>query len=279
MSVHARRHARRCAALAALAACLFAWCGAGALRAEEDAHALLKGFQRSGKYILLVDGTKAEKARIFHSRLAASYLILDAGLGSPLLVSPRTRSVQTVPEKMVVEREDGNVYLLADVEPCDVCPFRLVRGQVSFEVEDHKACLAPNPPLLGPLEAQDLLEHTPEYEREGALYEPDEKVIESLRAIDREVDVRVVFGSWCPTCRRYVPLLLRVEEALRDSEIRFRYHGIPPAPAVWSDPVFRSTGLRHVPVVEVRVGDKVLGRFCGNECARPEDMLQRILDS
>jgi thiol-disulfide isomerase/thioredoxin len=182
-----------------------------------------------------------------------------------------------VPKDKVVEREDGNVYLLADVEPCDVCPFRLVSGKVTFEVQDHKACLVPSPPLLGPLEREDLLEHTPEYEREGELYEPDEKIVEKLKGVEEEVDVRVVFGSWCPTCRRYVPLILRVAEALEGSKIRFRYHGIPSPPDVWNDPVFKSTGLRHVPVVEVRVGEKVLGRFCGNECARPEVRLQGLL--
>src|SRR5947199_92635 len=64
------------------------------------------------------------------------------------------------------------------------------------------------------------------YARRAQAYQPNTQAIDSLRAMP-PATVRVFFGSWCPHCRENVPHLLKVEDALRGSKIRFEYFGLP----------------------------------------------------
>lgn len=273
-------HERRRLLVGVAIACL-ALAGAllesGAASADGEAHRLLKGFQRSGQYILYVGGNHIKKAKLYHSQLAAAYLILESPFDEPLLVSPRTRSVQEVPEDKMVEREDGNIYFLEDVKPADVGTFRFDRGHVVFTVDGKTGRLQPNPPLLGLKDADDLVEHTPEYVRDGKSYKLNEETIEELKAHDGKVEVLVVFGSWCPSCKRFIPYILKMDRALEGSDIEIRYHGLPRPPAAWRDPAFRNTGLKRLPAVVVTAGGRVLGKLSGTETGSPETNLLRIL--
>lgn len=269
-----RRLTRACCLAAAIALSLgFAFGRAAA----EEAHDLLKGFERSGQYVLLVDGKRFEDARIYHSRLAAAYLIMDGPYEAPLLISPRTRLVQKVEISKVYERDDGLIYLLADVKLSDQGKFGFSRGQVTFTVDDMESALSPTPPLLGRKNYEDVVSHTPEFVRAGKFHKPDEAALEKLKKYEGEARVLVVFGSWCPNCKRHLPILLRVNKELSETNIEFVYHGLPKPPAAWRDQTWLSTRARKLPAVVVTSGGRVVGTMSGAEVGQPAARLANIL--
>jgi hypothetical protein len=246
-------------------------------RADEEVHELLKGFQRSGQYLVSVEGKTLEDVKLYHSRLASTYLILGGPFGGPILISPRTHDVQKADADKMVERDDGNIYFLADVDLEKAGTFEFSRGEVLFTAGGKSGRLSPNPPLIGIHTYDDLVRHTPEFLRESEPLKPAEAAIASLKQRKTEAEVLVVFGSWCPSCRRHLPMILKVEKLLADSKITFRYHGLPRPPAAWRDPAFKATGEKRLPILVVSAGGRRLGAISGGDAAHPEGHLARLL--
>src|SRR5690606_38059092 len=105
-------------------------------------------------------------------------------------------------------------------------------------------------------------------------YAPDADVLAAVRQAARGVRVDIYFGEWCPHCALIVPRVLRVEEALADSPIEFRYYGLPEG--VTGDPVAGKLGLNGVPTGIVYRDGKEVGRLIGRPFEVPEQALAAI---
>jgi thiol-disulfide isomerase/thioredoxin len=241
------------------------------------AHRLLKGFQRSGQYILVIDGEHDGDAWLYHSRLAAAYLIIK-GFDEPLLISPRTGTVQVADADHMVQRVDGNIYFLETVPLADAGRFEFVGGEVRFTYDGKSAALRPTPPLVGLHGYDALVRHTPEFVREGERHDPDPAALAALEARQEPAEVLVVFGSWCPSCRRHLPEMLRLEKELQGSKIQFRYHGLPAPPGAWREPAFINTALKRLPAIVISARGRRVGALSGSQSANPAQQLARILN-
>ena len=76
--------------------------------------AVLRGFQPSGEFVLIVDGVPVPAAEIYQNDKLPGMLILTSALPSPVLLSPRTGQAETVNLMKVSKQKDGSVDLLAD---------------------------------------------------------------------------------------------------------------------------------------------------------------------
>ncbi len=239
---------------------------AGTAEAEAKPHPLLKGFERSGQYILQVDGKHYKEARLYHSRLAAAFLIMNGPYEAPLLISPRTRVVQKVAIDKVFERDDGLIYLLDDVKLTDMGTFSFTGGQVVFTVDDISSRLSPTPPLLGRRSYEDVVNHTPEFVRAGKLHPPNKIAMDNLKKHGGKAKVLVVFGSWCPACKRHMPMILRVNRELSETGMTWEYHALPKPPAAWRDSAWLGTGAKKLPAIVVSSPEgRRLGLISGAE--------------
>jgi thiol-disulfide isomerase/thioredoxin len=239
---------------------------------------VLRGFQPSGDYTLVING-KPASGEIFSQDKIPAILILSSSLPSPVLLTPRAGSVETVHIMKVSKKPDGTVDLLADAVLAPLGQFQMAGENVTFTYEGKKVGLNPKPPLTGLRKGADLKTHSPEYVTTAKGYAPNAPAIASLKKETRPVTVRVMFGSWCPHCRQHVPYMLRLEDELKASKssVKFEYFGLPRPPQAWSHPEVKKLNVKGVPTGIVYMNGREIGRIEGKGWDTPEVLLNKII--
>jgi len=241
----------------------------------QAADALLRGFEPSGDWLLVVDGHDVPKARIFDSTRAQALLVLTSEFASPVLIDRAGRSVATLDLLKVAERRDGTVDLLADavLEPAGSLEVRQNEGV--FRLAGKSVAIRPGPWKLGPQVGSDLLDSNAGYRWRASQFTPDTGALARLAARGKGVRVLTFFGTWCPHCRENLPHLLAVERQLAGSGPRFDYYGLPSPFS--SEPEAVKWQVNGVPTSIVFVGDKEIGRVPATGWAHPESAIADLL--
>ena len=235
---------------------------------------VLRGFQATGEYVLLVNGQADLGSEVFVNRSLPAYLILPTTL-SPILITPGAGTVATVPKAKIVRQKDGTVDLLADAVTKPQGKLVIGDGRVDFTTEGKKASLGPKPPLIGLKKSAELKKHTPEYVQGAKAYTPNPTSLAKLKSQAAPVRVVVFFGSWCPHCKEMLPHLLRVEDEIRGSKIQFDYRGIS---RDFKDPEVQRLKVSEVPTAVVYDSNgREIGRLTRNDWAAPEVALSVML--
>ena len=248
-----------------------------ALHAEVPADAVFQGFEPFGDLLFELDGEVLKSAEVFLSNRAAAYLIMAPELSSPILISPRTQALESVHLMKVMKREDGTIDLLADAAFNHLGTFQIDGQEVAFEVKGQPARLKPKPALIGFHKPESLKDYKPEYARLAADYSPSTRDLDALRAAGDDVRVLIYFGTWCPTCSRLVPRVLRIDEELAGQSVEFQYYGLPRQMS--DDPVTDRDNVHGVPTGIVYRGGKEVGRLGTTELNQPEIALREMLGS
>jgi thiol-disulfide isomerase/thioredoxin len=266
----------RSVALALLAAALLAL--PAAVHAQGvPSDGVLRDFEPSSEYMLLLNG-KQVGAEIYQNDKIPAFLVLSSSLSSPVMLTPRTGSVQTVNLMKVSKQKDGSVDLLADAVLAAAGTFQMDGENVKFTVEGKTLSLSPKPALTGLHSSADLLKSLPEYVRNSQGYTPNAAAVAALRKNGKPVTVHVVFGSWCPHCRQHVPMMLRAENEIKNPKIKFEYYGINKPPDGWKDPEVKRLGVKGIPTAVVYVNGVQAGRIEGTAWSAPEVELNKILN-
>ena len=234
---------------------------------------VLRGFQQTGTYVLLVNGQVDAKAQVYMNQSIPAYLILPSNQ-SPILITPRAGTVESFPLAKVARQKDGTVDLLADAVMKPQGKFTLAGERVDFSSEGKKLALAPKPPLLGLKKAADLKLHSPEYVRDSKTYSPNPVSLAKLKKQAQPVRVLVFFGSWCGHCKEMLPHLLRVQDEIQGARIQFDYRGIGKD---FKDPEVLRLKIGEVPTAVVYVNGKEIGRLTKNDWLAPEVALSVML--
>jgi thiol-disulfide isomerase/thioredoxin len=238
-----------------------------------------KGFQPTGDYTVIIDGKTVAAAEVYQNTQNPAILVLSSSLTSPVLLTPgATRAVETVHLMKVAKQPNGSVDLLAGAVVAPVGQFQMQGENITFTYEGKKVSLNPRPPLMGLKKAADLKAHSPEYVRTAQGYTPNGQAIAALKKGGQPVTVRVVFGSWCPHCKEHIPYLLKVEDLLKGSNIKFEYFGLARPPEGWKHPEVKRLGVNGVPTGIVYVNGKEAGRITGKGWDAPEVLLSRIVN-
>jgi len=247
---------------------------AGSSVAQVPADALFRGFELTGDFIFELDGKDVDSAEIYGSQRAAAYLIMAPELSSPVLVNPRAGAAESVHLMKVAKRPDGSIDLLADATFNRLSALRIQGTEVHFDVKGKPAKLKPKPPLLGFKNGDDLKSYKPEYARLARDYTPATSQIETLRTADA-ARILVYFGSWCPTCSRLVPRVIRIDEELHGSKLEFQYYGLPHD--FGGDTMAKADDIHGVPTGIVYVDGREIGRLEAGDLNNPEASIARLL--
>lgn len=239
----------------------------------------LAGFQNHGDYVLSVDGKPVPAAEIYRNDRVPAILVLTSALPTPVLLTPRAGTVEKVNVMKIAKQPDGVVNLLPSPTAGMIGKFQTQGENVSFTYDNRKAVLSAKPPLVGLHAAAALKGYSPEYVRISKTYKPNALALADLKKEAQPVTVRVVFGSWCPHCRSHLPYLLRVEDELKGSKVKFEYFGLPRPPQAWEHPEVKRLGVNGVPTGVVYVGGKEIGRIIGEAWETPEVILNRIVQT
>jgi thiol-disulfide isomerase/thioredoxin len=242
----------------------------------QQADNVLRDFEPSGDFQLVVDGQVAKDAKINQSQRAAAFLIRAPQLPEPVLLSPRTGSVETVSLMSLALRSNGVVDILADAQSTPQGAFRLDGEEVIFSVAGKQLKLVPRPDLTGFHGREEMIDHNPAYGYKAQGYTPDATDLAQLKGAGADVQVRVFFGSWCPTCSRYVPLVMKVDEELGGT-VDFRYYGLPKQ-NFRNDPEAKRANITGVPTIVVYRGGKEVGRLQSTQWPKPEAGITALLN-
>jgi thiol-disulfide isomerase/thioredoxin len=241
---------------------------------------VLRDFQPFDEYTLIVDGKPVPNADLYQNERLPAILVLSSALPAPVLLTPRTASVETVHLMKIAKQADGSVDLLADAVLAPVGRFQTGGAQgdvVTFTFEGRQVKLDPKPPIIGLRNGAYLKQQSPGYARNATAYKPNGAAIASLKKEPQTVTVRVVFGSWCPHCRQHVPYILRVEDELKGSKVKFEYFGLPKPPDAWKHAEVKRLGIKGVPTGVVYMNGREVGRIEGKGWDAPEVLLNKIL--
>jgi hypothetical protein len=241
------------------------------------ADSLFNGFKPEGQFIFELGGEDLKHAEIFHSANSGAYLIMAPELSSPLLVNPRSRAVESVHIMKVAKRDDGTVDLLADAGLTPMGRYRIEANQLVFDVGEKVAKLKQKPALVGLKSLEEVLSHKPEYGRNAAGYSPNKDVVKALARQSQPVRVRTYFGTWCPTCTRVMPNILKLNQILADTanNIQFEYYGLPKG--FTGNKEAEANNIKGVPTGIVYVGEVEVGRIQTGDWNSVEVTINRIL--
>ena len=78
---------------------------------------VLRGFQPSGEYMLVVNGKPVPAAEIYQNDKVPAILILSSALPSPVMLTPRAGNVETV-NLMKVSKTEGRHRSTSSPTPC-----------------------------------------------------------------------------------------------------------------------------------------------------------------
>jgi thiol-disulfide isomerase/thioredoxin len=236
---------------------------------------VLRDFERTGDYRLVVNG-KQVPAEIYLSQRAAAILVISSSAFlSPVLLTPGLGVAQTVNLMKVQKKPNGSIDLLSDAVLSTQGALDIQDEEVHFKADGISAALVTTPPLLGLRSASEVTAHNPEYLPRAASYTPNPQAVAALKKEQRPVTVRVFYGSWCPHCREIVPHVVKLEQQLRGSKIRFEYFGLPPR--FGTEPQAVQNNIKAVPTAIVYFAGKEIGRIADNAWTTPEATLAAIL--
>jgi thiol-disulfide isomerase/thioredoxin len=236
----------------------------------------LRGFLPTSDYVLTINGGPVP-AEIYRNDRVPAILIITSSLPSPVMLTPRAGNVETINLMKISKQKDGSIDLFSDAVLAPIGQFDITGESPTFTYQGKKVSLTPKPALTGLHKGADLLDSLPEYVRASRAYTPNAAAIAALKKANRPVTVHVVFGSWCPHCRQHVPLMLRVENAVGNPNVKFEYYGIASPPDGWKDPEVKRLGVTGIPTAIVYVNGIQAGRIEGNPWSSPEVALAKIV--
>ena len=256
----------------ALAAAVFLT-AAGSARAQND----LTGFQLVGDYQLFLQGQEAAGTQLYLSRTAGAFLVIADDLPSPVLLSARNQTSYKVQLLKISPAGEDTVDLLPGALFGSPMPFRQIPKGLEFVVDGVRAQLKQRPSWAGEATLTNLYEHEPGYRRSANAYESDPAVVAEVAALGAGVEVRVVFGSWCHVCERFMPRGLKVHEELAESPVRFSYYGLGDDDP-WNDAEVARLEVKELPTAIVYRDGKEIGRYTGGPgWTSPDVSLRNIL--
>ena len=126
--------------------------------------------------------------------------------------------------------------------------------------EPQHLVLAPHQGSSGSQSLEQLWKSVPVWKSAQDAYEPTMAAVDRLRAEDRELRLRVFFGTWCGDSRRSVPRLLSALGAADNPNLEVELVAIGRG---FTEPMdeIRKHRITNVPTVVVFEGENELGRF------------------
>jgi thiol-disulfide isomerase/thioredoxin len=230
--------------------------------AQRAADWVLREFELTSEWIVVVGGQPVPAAEVYESGVANSYLVITPGLTSAVVLARRTQNAEGVAVANVQRRADGKVDLSAGATLTPFGKLQVVGDDVVFQAEGKEVRFRPKPPLLGKQTRSGVLAHSPSYAKTGERFTPDERNLARIKAQAQPVSIRIFFGSWCPHCRHYVPHALKLEQLLAGSKVSFDYFGINRSDkGGFQEPEAVRNNIKGVPTAIVYVGGREVGRI------------------
>ncbi len=235
----------------------------------------INDLEHSADFLFELEDEVVTDAEIYASKRQVAYLVVTPRLESPLLISPRGNSVQTIQtEKLTVNEHTAT--LAADFTLEHLGEFESRRGEMLFQVGGKAAKLKPAPPLLGHQSTHSLGAFDPKLTTKAKAYSMKSSFNgTALPVAGESIRIRTYFGSWSEVSNTLVPKIMQVEEQWGPQGVRFEYYGLPQP--ITDDQAAVKDGILGVPTAVLYVNDEEVGRLSGRPLNTPEESFHRVL--
>jgi thiol-disulfide isomerase/thioredoxin len=109
----------------------------------------------------------------------------------------------------------------------EVGKFTRVDGPVYFFVVDGKPILIrSHPGFTGEMTMDKLWETVPVWRAVMENYQPEAQAVAALKANDKAANVTLLYGTWCPDSKNYIPRLIKALKAAGNDNLQIKLIGI-----------------------------------------------------
>lgn len=180
-----------------------------------------------------------------------------------LLLDPEKQSVTRAPKSELAFKPDRTSATSAAAVNGAV-DGRVVQTGSTYIVNSggQSIVVAPHQSKAGAMTLDELWATAPVWRAIADVYEPDGKIVDRLKAIDRPVRLEVVLATWCGDSRQHVPRLLKSVARAANPNITVELIGID-ADFLQPAAVVAGRNITNVPTVIVSSATEgvELGRF------------------
>jgi len=131
--------------------------------------------------------------------------------------------------------------------------------------------------LVGPLTKEEILENFPNWQEEVATYFPKAEIVDSLRAIDHEIKIEIILGTWCPDSKQHVSAYFKIMEMVDNPLIVSSYLGIPKEKED-RQPYIQGKNIVRVPTFIISINAEEKGRIIEHPKKSLEEDLINIIE-
>ncbi len=175
--------------------------------------------------LLTVADTLDPAGLIFDSPDFQRQLVVPGNGEEAFLLDLAAHAVLSLPRDSIVW-SDEKLPVPDLAEALDIGGFLVDEGVVAFHVDGIELAVKPEPPLVGEVSLERLHTSKPDYVHTAGRYRPDPKVVEAVRGVGIPTEVAVFFGTWCVTCKQYLPEFMKIMEEADNPNIQVVYYGV-----------------------------------------------------
>lgn len=157
--------------------------------------------------------------------------------------------------------------------------FFFVISIFSLQCSSQKKENSPKPKILtGWLTEDKLFAEFPGYKQEMQDYQPADSIIKQIDALNKDIHLLMILGTYCPDCKREVPRLLKIINSLHQTGIQYKMFGLNRANADKSG-MREKYGIEYIPTFIFYENDNELGRIIETPMISLENDLLEILQA
>lgn len=164
------------------------------------------------------------QARIFDSPDYQMELLVPGEGATVFVLDLTAKSVRTLPRKDLVWSGGRPTPDLTGT--ADAGLLAIQDGVIAFTLGGVSWKIQPEPPVVGPVTLEQLMQAKPEYGIIASRYRPDPAAIRALRTLTVKTEIVIFFGTWCNYCKRWLPRFLATLEAAANANIDAEFIGV-----------------------------------------------------
>ena len=226
-------------------------------------------------YEVFLDDEPLADAACYNNPRQPGLLIVSEQLGGAYFARTADRKIVAVRPGKIQTSEERALLVVPDGLGETITGFAQQGASMEFNLEGRKVRVQARPPLLGQKTLGEVLEASPAYRQIMSLYEPDAGALGFLKQFPGAVDVEVYFGSWCQTCKHFLPQFIRTISDCGNPKIHVTFIGLPRQFA--DEEKVKQRQIEGVPCVIVLKEGREVGRITGPPMLSYEKDLGELL--
>jgi len=131
--------------------------------------------------------------------------------------------------------------------------------------------------MAGELNREDILQNCPDWQEVVASYFPKTDIVDKLKAVNREIEIEIYLGTWCPDSKAHVSAYFKILDLVANPLIRTTYIGLPRDKKARLSYI-QAKDIQKLPTFLVSINGKEKGRIIETPAKSVEEDLLEIIE-